>query len=168
MSTFERGGYQWRETYFVLFDEARRPKLQQVERLLRKLNARFELIDPVADAQGRLESLTIVSPDDYAALDISYLAGEEVLEQGAQLQKDLKRSLLDDEDRAKLARLPKLTAKLDLLHFERVADAAPVPDDDSDDDLDEMLDPSALLLVMDALVELTHGVGVDPQSGALT
>ena len=31
-----------------------------------------------------------------------------------------------------------------------------------------MLDPSALLIVMEALVELTHGVGIDPQSGALS
>jgi hypothetical protein len=29
------------------------------------------------------------------------------------------------------------------------------------------LDPSTLLLVLDALVELTLGVGIDPQSGAL-
>ncbi len=30
-----------------------------------------------------------------------------------------------------------------------------------------MLDPSALLIVMDALVEMTGGVGVDPASGTL-
>jgi hypothetical protein len=30
-----------------------------------------------------------------------------------------------------------------------------------------MLDPSALLLIMEALVKLTDGVGIDPQSGAL-
>jgi len=31
MSTFERDEYKWRETYFVLFDAAKRPSLQQVE-----------------------------------------------------------------------------------------------------------------------------------------
>ncbi len=30
-----------------------------------------------------------------------------------------------------------------------------------------MLDPSTLLLVLDALAELTGGVGIDPQSGSL-
>jgi len=35
------------------------------------------------------------------------------------------------------------------------------------DDEDEMLDPSALLSVMDTLMDLTHGVGIDPQSGSL-
>ena len=40
-------------------------------------------------------------------------------------------------------------------------------DDEPEDEADEMLDPSALLIVLDALVELTGGVGVDPQSGTL-
>ena len=63
--------------------------------------------------------------------------------------------------RKKLARLKSFDAKFDLLHFERKSD------DDAEDELDEMLDPSALLIVLDALVELTGGVGVDPQSGTL-
>jgi hypothetical protein len=51
------------------------------------------------------------------------------------------------------------------LHFEHMtASEAPA---ESDDEFDEMLDPSALLIVLDALVELTGGVGVDPQSGTL-
>ena len=162
MSTFEREGYQWRETYFVLFDEARRPTLRQVERMLRKLNARFELTDPAADSDGRFESLTVVAPDDYAALDIAFMSGDEVLEQGAQLHKELKAFPLDKDELSKLARLPKLGAKLDLLHFERMAEGF-----GDEDEPDDMLDPSALLIVMDALVEMTQGVGVDPQSGTL-
>lgn len=162
MSTFERAGYQWRETYFVLFEETRRPTLHQVERMLHKLNSRFELADPVADSEGRFESVTVVSPDDYAALDISFMSGDEVLEQGAQLYKEMKGFALDDDERSKLARLPKLGAKLDLLHFERLAEGF-----GDEDEPDDMLDPSALLIVMDALVELTAGVGVDPQSGTL-
>jgi hypothetical protein len=163
VSTFERNEYQWRETYFVLFDVVRRPKLLQVQRMLKKLNARFEIVDPVADDDGRLESLTVVAPDDYAALDISYLAGEEVVEQGAELLKELKKTDLDAAERAKLARIPQLQAKFDLLHFERMADGG-MPDEE---DPDEMLDPSALLIVLDALVDLTKGVGVDPQSGTI-
>jgi hypothetical protein len=162
MSTFERGDFQWRETYFVMFEEARRPKLRDIERRLHKLNPRFQLVDPVADDGDRLESLTILAPDDYAALDIGFVAGEEVLEQGAQLYQELKAGPLDDQEQAKLARVPKLDAKFDLLHFERMSQ-----DFSGDEEPDEMLDPSALLIVLDALVEMTHGVGVDPQSGTL-
>ncbi len=163
MSTFERSDFQWRETYFVFFAGARRPKLSEVERRLRKLNARFELQNPTADEEGLFESLTVMAPDDFAALDISYMAGEEVIEQGAQLYKELKGPSLDDDERARLARVPKLDAKFDLMHFEQVG-AAPAA---ADDEPEEMLDPDALLIVLDALVELTKGVGIDPQSGSL-
>jgi len=163
MSTFERGDFQWRETYFVFFESSRRPTLRDMQRKLKKLNPRFELVDPVADDKGRFESVTVLAPDDYAALDISYMADDEVVEQGAELYKELKSGTLDDEERAKLARLPKLDAKFDLLHFERIADTF-----GQEDDPDEMLDPSALLIVLDSLVHMMNGVGVDPQSGALS
>lgn len=104
-----------------------------------------------------------MSPDDYAALDVSFESGEEVLEQGAAFYKELKSSASDDDERAKLERLPKCDARFDLLHFEQVTDDEPQPEDE----MDEMLDPSALLIVLDALVELTEGVGIDPQSGTL-
>jgi hypothetical protein len=47
-----------------------------------------------------------------------------------------------------------------VLHFEQV------PDEDAEDaGEDEILDPSALLVVLGALAKLTKGVAVDPQSG---
>jgi hypothetical protein len=161
MSTFERDEFKWRETYFVMFDSAKRPTLKTVERVLRELSDRFELSNASADEDGRFESITIMSPDDYAALDISFESGEEVLEQGAALEQEMKSSASDDEERTRLARLSKCDARFDLLHFEQVTD------DEPEDEADEMLDPSALLIVLDALVELTGGVGVDPQSGTL-
>ena len=161
MSTFEREEFKWRETYFVLFDSAKRPTLKKVEQVLRGMNSRFELSNARADEDGRFESITIMSPDDYAALDISFESGEEALEQGAALYAEMKASVTDKEERAKLERLPKCDARFDLLHFEQVTDE-PAGDED-----DEMLDPSALLIVLDALVELADGVGVDPASGTL-
>jgi hypothetical protein len=161
MSTFERDEFKWRETYFVMFDSAKRPTLKTVERVLRDLSDRFELSNNRADEDGRFESITVMSPDDYAALDISYESGEEVLEQGAVLEQEMKSSTTDAEERSRLARLSKCDARFDLLHFEQVTD------DEPEDEADEMLDPSALLIVLDALVELTGGVGVDPQSGTL-
>jgi hypothetical protein len=161
MSTFEREEFKWRETYFVLFDSSKRPTLKKIERMLRELSDRFELSNVRADEDGRFESITVLSPDDYAALDISYESGEEVLEQGAALQEELKATATEPEERTKLARLGRCDARFDLLHFEQTTA------DESEDDPDEMLDPSALLVVLDALVELTGGVGVDPQSGTL-
>lgn len=161
MSTFERDEYKWRETYFVLFDSARRPSLKKIESVLRTLSERFVLSNPAADEDGRFESITVMSPDDYAALDISFEAGDEVTEQIEQITAEFKQGPLDAEERKKLDRLKAYDAKLDLLHFEQQTA------DETDDDADEMLDPSALLIVLDALVELTGGVGVDPQSGTL-
>ena len=164
MSTFERDEYKWRETYFVLFDSAKRPSLERVESALHALSDRFQLINGMADEDGRFESITVLSPDDYAALDISFEAGEEVTEQVETIEAEFKAGPLDAEERKQLERLKKFDAKLDLLHFEQKSD------DDiggGEEDFDEMLDPSALLIVLDAMVELTGGVGVDPQSGSL-
>jgi hypothetical protein len=160
MSTFEREEFKWRETYFVLFDSTKRPTLATIEAALRDLNDRFQISNARGDEDGRFESITILSPDDYAALDISYESGEEVQEQGAALAQEMKSSAADAEERAKLARLPGCDARFDLLHFEQTTDDEPGEED-------EMLDPSALLIVLDALVELTGGVGVDPQSGTV-
>jgi hypothetical protein len=159
MSTFENQDYKWRETYFVLFDSARRPMLENVKQQLLKINPRFELTGGEADEAGHFDSITIRSPQDYAAMDISYVSGEEVSDQVDELQRDMKESI-DPDDRPKLTQLSQCDAKFDILHFEQVSD------EDAGDE-GEMLDPSALLGVMDTLIELTKGVGVDPQSGSL-
>jgi len=159
MSTFENHDYKWRETYFVLFDSARRPNLEQVKSRLLKINPRFELTNGESDEVGHFDSITLRSPQDYAAMDISYVSGEEVSDQVDELERDLKGNI-DASDRPKLNQLAQCDAKFDILHFEQVSD-------DEAEEEGEMLDPSALLSVMDALIELTKGVGVDPQSGSL-
>ena len=143
MSTFERGEFKWRETYFVFFDSARRPTLKRIERALRDLNSRFVLSNVRADEDGRFESITVMSPDDYAALDISFESGEEVLEQGAALQEEFKAGVTDADERAKLNRLSKCDARFDLLHFEQTtADEAEDMDDDVEgDDSGSALNP---------------------------
>ena len=163
MSTFENDQYKWRETYFILFDSAKRPSVDKISKMLRGLNARFELDNVVGDDDGGFESLTLRSPQDYAALDISYMDGEEVRQQGAELAEEMRPTAADADERTKLARLPKCDARLDLLHFEQVVGGA----DTSEEGAEELLDPSALLNVLDALVRLTGGVGIDPQSGTV-
>ena len=150
--------FRWRETYFVYFDSHRRPKLDEVRAMVAGLRGHFQVAAGEADDTGRIESLTIHSPQDYAALEIDYLAGDEVRADGQALASDLGKD--KDVDRTKLAKLTKSNARFDLMHFEAV------PDDDPDDP-DEMFDPSALLTVFEALRHLTEGIGVDPQAGIL-
>jgi hypothetical protein len=156
MSTFERGGYQWRETYFVLFDSSRRPTLAGIEDSLRHLAGHFQLTNLEADDEGLFESLTLLAPDEHAAVDVSYLDGEDVMTERTRLLEELKPTA----EKSVLARLLKCNARLDVMHFQQVAD-------NGDDEEDEIFDPSALLLVLEALVKLTDGVGVDPQSGTV-
>lgn len=158
MSTFENDQYRWRETYFVLFDVARRPMLKVVQRRLAELNRRFATTNARGDAKGHFESITVLSPDDFAALDICYVEGEEVQEQAQAMIREMTVGE-GGEEAGKIARLEKYTGRFDILHFEQVTDSA------TGDDADEMLDPSALLIVLDTLVALTGGVAVDPQSG---
>jgi hypothetical protein len=116
----------------------------------------------VADKKGLLESLTILSPDDFAALDISYLAGDEVREEARELSKELVTPECRGEERAKIERLKHCSGRFDVLHFENVSERSdPAGEDEG------MFDPSGLLIVLDALVALTDGIAVDPQSGAM-
>jgi len=161
MSTFENKSYRWRETYFVLFDAKKRPKLSSVVKAIGELNGRYELLNPLADAKGRIETLTVMAPEDYAAMDICYIEGEEVLEQSPDLVKDLKKSAEDAFPKFPLSNILSYDGRFDVLHFERI------DEEFQEDEDDEMLDPSALLIVLETLARLTRGVAVDPQSGTV-
>ena len=160
MSTFEDDRYRWRETYFVLFPASRRPTLKTVEKKLAALSKRYTLENLGADGHGKFESLTVISPDDFAALDVCYTSGAEVLEHAAELVQELA-STIEPEQRALLKRLKEYDGRFDVLHFEQIGDSA------DDDDSDELLDPSALLAVMEELARITDGIAVDPQSGTI-
>ncbi len=162
MSMFEDSRYQWRETYLVLFDSSARPMLRTVKRTLSALDERYTLTNLSADDQGRFDSLTLLSPDDFSALDICYTSGEEVLEHAATLLEELERVGGRPDDRAALKQIQQCDARLDVLHFEQVPE---LPEDDYEPG--EILDPSALLLVLGALAKITGGIAVDPQSGSI-
>lgn len=161
MSMFENGQYRWRETYFVLFDAAVRPTLKKVEDLVLTLNARFDITNSVADEAGKFESLTLVSPDDFAAMDVCFLQGEEVLEQGILLAEELQSVGCQPDDRETVQRILQSTGRFDVLHFEQIVAS------NDNDDLDEMLDPSALLVLLEALEKLVGGLAIDPQGGTM-
>ncbi len=157
MSLFEDDRYRWRETYFVLFRASDRPLAAAVERTLREMGGRYEITELRADDQARFESLTMLSPYDYAAMDIAYLGGDDVRSHVDEIMKELKESSLTKQEKAKLKQLSECDARFDIYHFEQVVD----------EEEDEYLDPGALLIVLERLAQLAHGVSIDPQSGAL-
>lgn len=162
MSMFENNNYRWSETYFVLFDAQRRPKLNDVAKALTALSPRYVLTNLNADEQGYIDSLTLISPDDFAALDICYLCGDEVLEQSVELIRELKKTSEVAAPPVPWEILAKYAGRFDVLHFAQVMDEI---DDEYEEDA--ALDPSALLLVLNALAKLTDGVAVDPQAGTI-
>lgn len=158
MSLFEDSQYQWRETYFVLFAEKDRPAAKKVVEELAKLEQHFEIKNVTADEGGNLESLTLIAHDDNAAMDVTYLSGDEVREQVRELSEEMHGMPLDKEEKTKLAALAPCDARFDVFHFEEMTFT---------DDEDELLDPGTLLIVLERLARLSNGIGVDPQSGTL-
>ena len=162
MSLFEKPGYQWRETFFVMFQADDRPTAKKMEKSLLELSRRFVINDVRSDEEGLIESLTLESPNDSAAMDISCVVGEEVQEQIPGLVEEIKANIESEEERIILKRLNKSTARLDVFHFECAMDAFMDPDND-----EEFMDPGGLLIVLDHLADLCKGVVVDPQAGSL-
>lgn len=166
----------WLETYFIVFPHKRRPTLAQVEHALAEANARLRLENLAADDDGLFASLLVESPEDHAAVEVSYETGEAIIEQNLEWAKQLRAQLSPKQ----LQQLVASDARLDLAHFERVqagrarspAKAAEdFPEDDQfSDDFDaeaamEVFDPTCLLTVVEALSSLTKGLTFDPASG---
>jgi len=161
MSMFENSQYRWRETCFVLFESSKRPTLDAIEKTLVQLDPSYQLQNALADDRGRFDSLTLLSPDDFAALDICYTCGTEILEQGANLAEELESAACEVEENVPSERIRQADARFDVLHFEKISD------EPEEDEFDEVLDPGALLIVLNALAKLTGGIAVDPQTGSV-
>jgi hypothetical protein len=160
MSLFEDSRYQWRETYFVLFDQAQRPKATDVQRLLIELGPRMEIQEITANGAGLLDSMTVLSHADAAGMDITYVEGDEVKEQVVQLRQDWKGKTTGGKDKPHLDRALHANARFDVYHFEEITD---FPDEEDDGPLD----PGTLLLVLNKLARLCQGEALDPQTGEL-
>jgi hypothetical protein len=160
MSLFADSRYQWRETYFVLFDRQHRPKAADIKRLLAELGPRMEIHELTASGDGSLESMTVLSHADAAGMDITYVEGEEVKEQILQLRQEWKSKRPDQKEQPHIARALHADARFDVFHFEEVSD---LPDEEDDGPLD----PGTLLLVLNKLARLCHGEALDPQTGEL-
>jgi hypothetical protein len=156
---------EWRDTYFVLFQQANRPTLTQVEAAITETSKRLKLQNLEADEDGMFESLLVQAPQDNAALEISYERGDAVVEQSSELAKQLK----DELGPKQLKQMLKADARFDVMLFEQVhGDQFGADGDGDDDDWETMtLDPSSLLNVVQALAKLTKGLPIDPASGAI-
>ncbi|MGC3971694.1 MAG: hypothetical protein QM775_31415 [Pirellulales bacterium] len=139
----------------------RRPTLQQVEQKLKAVPQHYQLQSLEADGAGLFESITVRSPGDHVALEISFLGGEDIRQQAEALAEELKAT--GDNDNRRLAHLADCDARFDIMQFEQLDEAAEADGGDPD----EGFDPSTLLVVLNALVGLVDGIGVDPQSGLI-
>jgi hypothetical protein len=160
MSLFADSRYQWRETYFVLFDHKQRPKVADVKRVLAELAPRIEIREIAENESGQLETMTVLSHADAAGMDVTYDEGEEVKEQVLQLRQEWKGKKPSDKEKPHLARALHADARFEVYHFEEISE---IPDEEDDGPLD----PGTLLLVLGKLARLCHGEALDPQTGEL-
>ena len=163
MSLFENDEYQWRETYFVVFDVSKRPSADAFEGLLKGLNKSYEVRDVRATDDGGFESLTLISKDDYAAMDLTCACHEEVIEQIQELAKELEELAAPDEMDS-IRQIAQCTARLEVYHFEQMVF---VGSSGPDDEPDDFMDPGSLLVVLERIAEMLGGIIVDPQSNSL-
>jgi hypothetical protein len=160
----------WRETYFILFPQKRRPTLKEVSKALASANKHFQLENPAANDAGMIESLLVESAEDHAAVEISYEVGDAIIQQNLAWAKELQKQL----PAAQLQELMKSDARLDVAHFERMpSNGQSFSADNFGDEFDdeeaglEMLDPTCLLTVVETLADLTGGLTFDPAAGEI-
>ena len=161
MSLFGNSEYRWRETFLIMLDRTKRPSGAEFERAMGQLGGRYVVDELAVDDEGLLETATLLAPSDHAAMDVSFVAGEEVSEQVAELYAQLADDDLLPDEQQKLAQITSCDARLDLLHFEKIE--LEFLADDAEEE--EMMDPGSLLIVAATIEALCQGVAVDPQSG---
>ena len=120
MSTFDDDRYQWRETYFVLFDPAKKPLLHDIRTALDSMFRSLHVRESLADEQGRIESLSVASYDDLAATDLVYQCGDHVVAETNAVTEAMLLSKVSPKNRAKIEKAGKCRAKLEVLHFEQM------------------------------------------------
>ncbi len=159
MSLFEDDAYLYRDTFFVYFKDENRPTTQAVAECFEKLGAKYD-VGEIREIDGRFGSVTVKSPQDYSAMDIAFVTGDEVTEQIQNLILEFRTMTLTGDDREKLESFQQCTARFDVFHFEEQSN-------ESGNSPVEMIDPGGLLLVIEKLAALTGGVALDPQSQTL-
>lgn len=155
MSLFEDSSYVYRDTFFVFLQPENRPSTDKVQACFAELGKKYAA-ENVRNENGDFESITIKSPYDSSAMDITYVEGEEVTGQVIDMMEEFRNMTLVGDDHKKLAKFKNASARFDIFHFEQIRE-----------DNQEHLDPGGLLIVMEKLRELCDGVALDPQSQTL-
>ena len=162
MSLFENSLYRWRETYFVLFPHDKRPSAEAIRQGLQKLSGKHQIAEARENEDAQLEFLTVISPEDFSAMDLSYLEGEEVLQQIVEIREELDLDAFTSQEKSKYKLLDHCDARFEVYHFEQISDSEAWGESE-----EELLDPGSLLLVLARLARLCEGVAFDPQAGGL-
>ncbi len=161
MSLFEDPLYEWRETYFVFFHSRNTPSVERLISVIKAIGRQVEISKVARREDGTLESITVYSPEDFAAMDITCMSGKDVVEQLPTLVTELRKNCPTKEEQTRLKQILDCDSRIDIFHFEHLESAVA-----HDDDL-ELMDPGGLLLIMDQIGELCDGIVVDPQSSSL-
>lgn len=123
MSLYDDDRYDWRETYFVLFDPERRPRTKDVHRTLIRRAGTFRVLDEQTESDGTLRSLTIASYEDHSALEIRYAEGDAVQAENAAMIETLREGS-SPEEWILLKKAAQCRARFEVMHFEQTAGTA--------------------------------------------
>jgi len=121
VSLFEDNRFVYRDTFFVYYKKQDRPNVENVKAFLAEMGNKYQTTN-LKDSDGKFESMTIHSPQDYSAMDVTYLEGEEVVEQVSEMMKDFILMTLTGEDQQKLKIFQNCDARFDVFHFEQIAE----------------------------------------------
>jgi len=158
MSLFENDQYEYTDTFFVFFKSENLPKAEAVKAAIAELGDRYQF-GKIAFREEEFESMTILSPQDFSAVDIVMDPNADVPTQIEELITEFRTLTLTGDDRDKLSRFKECNARFDLFHFEQKVSGNTDPD--------AFIDPGGLLIVLEKLRSLCDGVGLDPQSQML-
>ena len=120
MTLFDDDRYNWRETYFVYFESAHRPKLTEVRRALKTYAPLFTILDSKAEPEGNLVEMTIASYENHAALEIVYREGSDVQAEAQHFVRSLANEATEEE-LSHLQKIERCMARFDIQHFEQTA-----------------------------------------------
>lgn len=151
MSLFGDSNYRYHETIFVFFKDANRPSAAAVETAIKKL--RYKILEQ-EETDGALASMSVVSDQDFAGMDIARVDDEEVQASLEEIQEQLRTTTMAGEDQDKVSKIGNYDARFDVFHFEKIVG----------EEAGEMLNPGALLLLLSSLSEICDGIAIDPQS----
>lgn len=158
MSLFENDQYEYTDTFFVFFKRENLPNAETVKAAIAELGDRYQF-GKIAFREEQFESMTILSPQDFSAVDIVMDPNADVPTQIEELITEFRTLTLTGDDRDKLSRFKECNTRFDLFHFEQKVSGNTDPD--------AFIDPGGLLIVLEKLRSLCDGVGLDPQSQML-